>query len=195
MGGHAVVIVGWGNETSADGKQIPYWIVRNSWGPEWGDGGYFKFLRGSNHCEIEENVIVGVPSLFGFRLFLEWPLLFRTEDLALREMWAVKPSGYKLTTFEKMTLGMLEPDLEIIAYQYDPQHWPDCSLYIAAEENTHVYRIGDFYNPRKHPYLYLKLGWSAAKTYYALGAASGAAVVLAGFGIYLLIKKKKPITA
>lgn len=34
-GGHAVVIVGWEDDSKV-------WIVRNSWGPYWGDRGYFK---------------------------------------------------------------------------------------------------------------------------------------------------------
>lgn len=49
MGCHAVVIVGWGIEKSPitldDGtvlENTPYWIVRNSWGTEWGNNGYFK---------------------------------------------------------------------------------------------------------------------------------------------------------
>lgn len=37
MGGHAVKIVGWGVR---DG--INYWVSENSWGPSWGDDGYFK---------------------------------------------------------------------------------------------------------------------------------------------------------
>ncbi|SCN43144.1 serine-repeat antigen, putative [Plasmodium ovale] len=37
-----VNIVGYGNYISADGKKKSYWIVRNSWGENWGDNGNFK---------------------------------------------------------------------------------------------------------------------------------------------------------
>jgi len=48
-GGHAVKILGWGAESETD-----YWLVANSWGPEWGLKGYFKIKRGSNACGIEK---------------------------------------------------------------------------------------------------------------------------------------------
>jgi hypothetical protein len=59
VGGHAVEIVGWGEE---NGEK--YWWIKNSWGPEWGINGYFKFSRGKNNCEIEENVYAGIPAFF-----------------------------------------------------------------------------------------------------------------------------------
>lgn len=42
MGGHAVEIVGFGTEEVAGGEKLPYWLVKNSWGPGWGDNGFFK---------------------------------------------------------------------------------------------------------------------------------------------------------
>lgn len=59
VGGHAVEIIGWGVENNTK-----YWLIKNSWGTDWGDGGYFKMIRGTNECELEENIITGVPDYF-----------------------------------------------------------------------------------------------------------------------------------
>jgi len=45
---HSVLIVGWGEE-----KGVKYWICLNTWGTQFGEGGFFKILRGENECNIE----------------------------------------------------------------------------------------------------------------------------------------------
>jgi len=47
-GGHAVKLMGWGNEDGTD-----YWLVANSWTTAWGMDGFFKIKRGVNECKIE----------------------------------------------------------------------------------------------------------------------------------------------
>jgi len=49
LGGHAVEVIGYGTEDSTD-----YWLVKNSWNEQWGDGGCFKIVRGTNECGIED---------------------------------------------------------------------------------------------------------------------------------------------
>jgi len=59
VGGHAVEIVGWGQENNKD-----FWWIKNTWGESWGIDGYFKMIRGNNNCNIETNVIAGIPDIF-----------------------------------------------------------------------------------------------------------------------------------
>jgi cathepsin B len=57
LGGHAIEFVGYGEENG-----MKYWLVKNSWNPSWGDGGYFKIRRGTDECGIEDDVVAGMPS-------------------------------------------------------------------------------------------------------------------------------------
>lgn len=65
LGGHAVRLVGWGEEQGSNGTVIPYWTLANSWG-EWGEEkGFFRMLRGVNECGIETTPAAGEPLLPG----------------------------------------------------------------------------------------------------------------------------------
>lgn len=45
---HAVLVVGYGSDTSG----TDYWLVKNSWGSDWGIDGYFKIAADDNTCGI-----------------------------------------------------------------------------------------------------------------------------------------------
>lgn len=49
---HGVVIVGYGTTK----RGLDYWIVRNSWGPNWGEDGYFRISRGRGLCGVNKYV-------------------------------------------------------------------------------------------------------------------------------------------
>ncbi|XGW24151.1 hypothetical protein V3C99_005954 [Haemonchus contortus] len=54
-GRHAVKVIGWGTENGTE-----FWHIANSWHDDWGEKGFFRILRGVNHCGIEQNVSGGL---------------------------------------------------------------------------------------------------------------------------------------
>jgi len=56
MPDHVVSIVGWGVE-----DEVEFWIVRNSWGAYWGEGGFFRVATGSNQLALESGVAWANP--------------------------------------------------------------------------------------------------------------------------------------
>ena len=57
---HSMALVGWGEEEIND-QIVKYWILQNSWGSSWGDKGYMKLLRGTDHLGIESICESAIP--------------------------------------------------------------------------------------------------------------------------------------
>lgn len=50
---HAVVAVGWG----VDKDHGKYWTIKNTWGQDWGEKGYFRIKRGTDECGMESMAV------------------------------------------------------------------------------------------------------------------------------------------
>jgi len=55
---HAVLLVGYGTDMITQEK---YWIIKNSWGTQWGEAGYFRIRRGMDECAIESIAVESFP--------------------------------------------------------------------------------------------------------------------------------------
>jgi cathepsin H len=57
---HDITIVGYGVENG-----VKYWKLKNSWGSDWGENGFAKFLRGVGHCALDIDFSVALCTASG----------------------------------------------------------------------------------------------------------------------------------
>jgi len=57
LGDHSAKLIGWGVK-----YDVEYWLLVNSWGDDWGDGGLFKIRKGTNECYVDNSTTGGVPA-------------------------------------------------------------------------------------------------------------------------------------
>jgi hypothetical protein len=69
-----VEVVGWGTNY----ENTPYWIIKNSYGSNWGDFGLLHILRGNNEVDIENSCTWGIPAK-------SWEIDERREDFVFEK--------------------------------------------------------------------------------------------------------------
>ena len=133
VGGHAVKLVGWGEEPDPrTGHIIPYWICANSWGKDWGDNGYFKIKRGT--CNIERNIAAVIPNLPQVALtqYSTVYVALNLEDQRIRDFFNVNvDTGYPFHALQKIATGELKSDTGRIMMSL--RHLPDIKNFTAGK--------------------------------------------------------------
>lgn len=138
IGGHAILISGFGQETQ-NGQIIKYWLCKNSWGDQWGDGGYFKIQRNIAACQLEQNVVACLPDIPGLKIIDSRIVPVETiVDLQIREYTGhyLDPiTGYFSSAIAKIKAGILNGDLTPI---FDSTYvLPDMETFFAGNwQNT-----------------------------------------------------------
>lgn len=61
---HGVLLVGYGDKGFSILRlgNKPYWTIKNSWGPKWGEHGYYRLCRGHGMCGMNTMVSAVVTS-------------------------------------------------------------------------------------------------------------------------------------
>lgn len=126
LGGHAIRILGWGKENGVD-----YWLCANSWGIDWGLGGYFKIKMGIQECQLEDNIYGMIPDIPNISIPDYLNIGFSSNTLTvLRDLVKINPeTGYKVSTVKKIMRGDIRGDL---TYLVNPGNNIDLASFIAA---------------------------------------------------------------
>jgi len=51
---HAVMLVGYGTQKKK------YWLIRNTWGSDWGEEGYYRLCSGKNKCGVASDAVAAL---------------------------------------------------------------------------------------------------------------------------------------
>jgi hypothetical protein len=103
---HAILGVGWGEE-SVNWGMVKYWIVRNSWGRDWGNNGYAYMRRGNNDGGIETDATMVIPDFDRLpQNFLEEAKKYHEQKASERAMWkTARSSNTKAETVDVAPKG------------------------------------------------------------------------------------------
>lgn len=187
LGGHAVRIVGWG-EQEQDGRRVQYWQIANSWGRQWGDGGYGKIEIRLPGLELEKNVVSVWPQILDSDF--PYPLAYDAlvpkasdEDNAIRAQLAIDPvTMYAQVHVDKIRRGEMLGDL---SPAIRPEKLPVYSLFWAFRVGTQLVDLRDGSS------VYTLGSGDTARPSWAVAVAVAVACVAAAGAVWYLSRRKQ----
>ncbi len=57
---HCVLLTGWEDSYPSELGNVDIWKIRNSWGSDWGEGGYIYLERGYDLCGVADMVTLPI---------------------------------------------------------------------------------------------------------------------------------------
>ena len=143
---HGVVIVGW-----ADDDSVPtggYWIVKNDWGPTWGENGYFRIAYASDeHDLIEFDVRYGLYNGIGNDppFFSEMEEIYHGQEgaeLIIRD-YAQDPDGDAISySGRNLPMGMnIDPATGIVSWIPDYTQAGDSEITITVSDGEYSFHM------------------------------------------------------
>ncbi|UCE19121.1 MAG: choice-of-anchor D domain-containing protein [Gemmatimonadota bacterium] len=118
-GGHCVCIVGWDDTTDP-----PCWIVRNSWGTDWGERGYFRIRMGSNEVGIEGRSLFMVTGEAPVGYFSDGGYNYGNVEIGYTEDWEMNIVNEGTGSLQIYSYSSTLPDFYVSAPTTFPQTIP-----------------------------------------------------------------------
>jgi cathepsin B len=148
LGGHAIRIVGWGEEIVGN-ENIEYWIIANSWGQDWGMDGYFRMKIGIPECQLENNIYGLIPDIPTLNIDnIKIPLQVDPEVINLRSVINIdRNTGYKLSAIRKILNRQLISTYKTL---FDNKKLPNYETFVAAKvfkypDTTFSFPVSDYF--------------------------------------------------
>ncbi|MCB9235204.1 MAG: hypothetical protein H6581_26345 [Bacteroidia bacterium] len=146
-GGHAVMVTGFFNPSAGD-NNYPYWEIQNSWGRQWGRGGYCQIAEGA--CGVDDRMYrikeIYVCDLNGKEVPGNEGLKMMAAAAGVQYTGTDNCADFRSFEFDPVFYADKYPDLKA-AFGYDcgrlKRHWEESGLN-EGRQSSPTFSVADY---------------------------------------------------